>query len=100
MNWTKISTLTTSIIFKKERGFYYGKREGFIMTKKALSLLSDKCKEHLETLSILIKRYKEANSAQLCCEATKKLTGYLECLVDLSVITETEKRCLFTYYVK
>jgi hypothetical protein len=72
----------------------------FIMTKKALSLLSDKCKEHLETLSILIKRYKEANSSQLCCEATKKLTGYLECLVDLSVITETEKRCLFTYYVK
>ena len=69
------------------------------MTEKALNLLSDKCKEHLETLSILIKRYKENNSTQLCCEVTKKLTGYLECLVDMSVITETQKRCLFTYYV-
>lgn len=69
------------------------------MIEKALNLLSDKCKEHLETLSILIKKYKEANSTQLCCEVTKKLTGYLECLVDMSVITETQKRCLFTYYV-
>ena len=50
----KVEKTQAHTVFEKKKG-------DFIMTEKALGLLSDKCKEHLETLSILIKRYKEGN---------------------------------------
>ena len=69
------------------------------MTEKALRKLPDECKNTLETISELVKRMKIDGNISVVTEYSKKLKGYLECLQDINIITQSESRCLYQYYV-
>lgn len=67
------------------------------MTKEAIEKLPVGCRVRLELMANLILKYKELQ-VPTATEFNHKLRGYTQALVDVGVISETEKRGLDIYY--
>ena len=52
----------------------------------------------IETYSVLIARDTKANNEAYRNEDAKRLRGYLTCMKDAGMITESELRALYLYY--
>lgn len=68
------------------------------MTKEAIEKLPVKCRIRLELLANVICQYKELQIPTVT-EFNHRLRGYTQALVDVGVISETEKRELDIYYI-
>lgn len=67
-------------------------------TAEAIAKITGKCKETIETFSALIAIATENHNEEVRNDYAKKLRGYLKCLLDLNVITQSDLRCLYAYY--
>ena len=71
------------------------------MTRTALSKLNEKQLEHLRKMSVAIARVRDCEDEydkELFDYRTGGLHGYLKCLADMDIITESEKNLLFAYF--
>jgi hypothetical protein len=68
------------------------------MTKKAIEKLPEQCRHYCEVKKSLIKRSIEGGRERQRVEDAKKLRGYVECLRDMGILTETEMRAVYMYY--
>lgn len=68
------------------------------MTKEAYVKLNTKQKEYLTTISHLITRARKNGLLEESENNRGKLRGYLECLHQMNVITNTEMRALYLYF--
>lgn len=67
-------------------------------TAEAIAKITGKNKETIESFSALIAIATENNNEEVRNDYAKKLRGYLKCLFDLNMITQSELRCLYLYY--
>lgn len=66
--------------------------------KSALGKLSSNQLNHCLTLGSIMLSFKSHSSQALYQFSKGKLVGYLECLVGMSVITQSESRLLLIYF--
>lgn len=66
--------------------------------KSALDKLSSNQLNHCLTLGSIMLSFKSHGSQALYQFSKGKLVGYLECLVGMSVITQSESRLLLIYF--
>lgn len=67
------------------------------MTKEAIKRLPEKIRVHLEIFADIIFDYRDKTSP-VHDEFVHKLSGYLEALCDVGIISNAESRGLFLYY--
>ena len=67
------------------------------MTKEAIRKLPDVCRTRLEVIADIILKYKKLQTPTVY-EFKHRLRGYTQALADTGIISETEMRCLNTYY--
>lgn len=68
------------------------------MTKQAIEKLTDKTRNRLELIANMILHWKTTGNERGRMEDSKRLRGYLICLKDMDILTDSEMRCLFLYY--
>lgn len=69
------------------------------MIRKALEKLNDKQKHYCSTLSTLISRHGNQGLQPELEKNKGELRGYLECLQDMEIITLSEMRSLYLWYM-
>lgn len=68
------------------------------MTREALAKLNKKQIQYCTTLSVLISRDRERGVQCLVDKESGKLRGYLECLEDMKVLTNSEMKALYLWF--
>lgn len=68
------------------------------MTREALNKLNEQQRHYCTTLSTLIAREKESKRECSLSHDVGKLRGYLECLENMEIITNSEMRALFLWF--
>ena len=68
------------------------------MTKEAIEKLPDQCRRFCEIQHALIRHSILNGFEQQRTEDAKKLRGYIECLKDLGILTDTEVRAIYMHY--
>lgn len=68
------------------------------MVKTALEKLNDKQKKYCETMSELLARHRESGAKLEYERNAGKLRGFLECLLQLEIITVGEMKSLYLWY--
>ena len=66
--------------------------------KSALSKLSSAQLQHCSNLGLVMSSFKSPSSQAIYQYNKGKLVGYLECLVDMGTITQSESRVLLVYF--
>ena len=69
------------------------------MTRETIEKLGDKNRTTMETYATLITRAVKKGKQDEKDEFSRKLRGYLTCMVDNGQITEYELRVLYLFYV-
>ena len=70
------------------------------MTKKALEKLNDRQFYYCEQLSEIITRARKNGLKEEFEKKSGKLRGYLECLWHLDILTQTEMKSLYLYFMQ
>jgi len=68
------------------------------MTKQAIEKLSDQARAFCETKQTIIRMSKAPGMGHREDRNKSELRGYLACLLHLGIITQSEFRCLYTFY--
>lgn len=66
--------------------------------KSALGKLSSTQLQHCSNLGLVMSSFKSPSSQAIYQYNKGKLVGYLECLVDVGIITQSESRVLLIYF--
>lgn len=68
------------------------------MTREAITKLNEKQKRYCETMSAVIEIDRKNGAKEEYEKATGKLRGYLECLLQMEIITVTEMQALYLWF--